>query len=188
MFLCRQTQLTHSSYLPLCSYLLTLESCPEESSCFKDRVGGLSYSCLSLLEAFCFPDAFTVVQVPSRSSWPKLVPCWDRVPPRSTTTSSSFLCWTRIVANTEQTHINIIHITQEYKSHTVSYPSCIWNMKQHIFKFTNASWTEHETKYLSTWGYLTVEGIMNKHIIQLNTMAATANNCMYHLEEERVSS
>lgn len=35
-------------------------SCQEESSSSKDGVGGLSCSSLSLLDAFCIPDAFSV--------------------------------------------------------------------------------------------------------------------------------
>lgn len=48
-------------YLPLYSYLWKRwKSCQEESSSCKDRVGGLSCSSLSLLQAFCIPDAFRV--------------------------------------------------------------------------------------------------------------------------------
>lgn len=51
------------------------------------------------LELFVYQmHSISAVQLPSRSSCPKLVPCWERVPPRSTTASSSFLCRT-------QTHI-----------------------------------------------------------------------------------
>lgn len=52
----------HPQFLPP-TLLLSLnyeKSCQEESSSSKDRVGGLSCSSLSLLEAFCIPDAFSV--------------------------------------------------------------------------------------------------------------------------------
>ena len=106
--------------------------CQEESSSFKDRVGGLSYSSLSLLGALCIPDASSAVLVPSRSSWPKLVPCWDRVPPRSTTASSSFLCW--------QTQTKTYYIIRNIIQKLCHAISCL-SMKQHNFQCTSLFWT-----------------------------------------------
>lgn len=92
-----QTLLTHSFLPP--TLLLSfnyIKSCQEAGSSCKDGVGGLSRSSPQQLEAlFVFQMRSWSVHVPSRSSFSKLVPCWLRIPPRSTTASSSLLCWTR---------------------------------------------------------------------------------------------
>lgn len=70
-------------------------SCQEESGSCKNGVGGLSCSSLLGLDVFfAFQMHSVSLHVPSRSSFSKLVPCWDPVPRLSTTASSSFLCWT----------------------------------------------------------------------------------------------
>ena len=104
------------------------KSCWEESSSCKDGVGGLSCSSLSLLEGFFLFFAFQLHSVydhvPSRSSFSKLVPCWDLVPCLSTTASSSFFCR-----------------TQKEKIWNIIQCIVIWKRIFFMEYYTNVSWT-----------------------------------------------
>lgn len=130
-----QTRLTHSFCLPLCSYLLTVKkSCREESSSREDRVGGLSCSSLLALWHLQRSRHIVSVHVPSRSSCSKLVLCWDRVPPLSTTASSSFLCQTH-----KSMHKRTFTITRINLMHTVLHQQHSWGSILQYAPWLNAA-------------------------------------------------
>lgn len=120
------------------------------------------------------------VQAPSRSSCSKLVVCWERVPPLSTTASSSFLCGKQTCTNTHLIHYSIRVIKYLIKN------------TQLELKPQNICRMYPKVKCLLTWCCLTVEGTMNKHIIQLSSMVAMETNYSlvlkrkgYHLRPNR---
>lgn len=82
------SQLTRSFNLLLCSYLLPVKKKAAKRKAVVVRTVWVDSAAAAITRCLL---------VPSKSSCSKLVLCWDRVPPLSTTASSSFLCRNRHV-------------------------------------------------------------------------------------------
>lgn len=120
------------------------KSCQEERSSCKDRVGGLSCSSLSLLKAFCTPDAFSV---PRGTFEIFLLKVGSLLGPGSSSVHHSLII-IPLVDTWWQTHIQhykslyrYVYIYSRSQSHNILLTTWKWNMKQQIFQYTNISWT-----------------------------------------------